>query len=97
MAITSMVLGIVGVVGGYMCLGLMFPVAAVILGHIAYSNISKHPTELTGKGFAIAGFTTGYVGLLLGIIIALMFGTLAAGMATFLEAMNQAMGQGARP
>jgi competence protein ComGC len=70
MAITSMILGILGVVLAIMCVGVLFAIPAVILGHIAASKINRSGGALIGKGFAIAGFVTGYctLGLMLLLI-----------------------------
>ncbi len=89
MAIASMVVGIVGIVGGWMCCGIILPILAIILGHISFAQIQRTPDRLTGKGLAIAGFTTGYVGLILGIIISLLLGTLGASMTAILSEFNK--------
>jgi hypothetical protein len=56
MAIGSLVSGI---------FSLFFPaaIAAVVLGHIARSNIRKSAGRLTGNGIALAGLILGYLGL----------------------------------
>jgi hypothetical protein len=61
MAIASLVLGILSV----MCFGIVAGLPAIILGHIAYSRSRKHPDTYGGRELAIAGFVTGYVGVLL--------------------------------
>ena len=85
MAIASMVLGIIGVFGGWFCSGPLFPFLAIIFGHIAFSKISKNPTLYSGKWMAIAGFTMGYAGIL---IWAIVYMTLKDSMAD----MNRIMG-----
>ena len=52
--------------------------AAIITGHIALSQIKK--TGEQGRGLAIAGLIIGYVGLVVGIIIAIVW-TIAIGAA----------------
>jgi len=94
MAIASMVIGILGIAGGWMCCGIILPIVAIILGHISFSQIQRRPSELTGKGLAIAGFTLGYVGLLFGLIAAFAFGTFAATMSAVTNEMNRTLGQG---
>ena len=74
LAVASLVMGVLGVFGGWLCCGLIFPLLAIVFGHIAYSQINKHPNILSGKGMAIAGFILGYVGLFLSIIIGIAFG-----------------------
>ena len=60
-----------------MCCGLLFSILAIILGHVAYCNEQRSPDQYAGKRMAIAGFTTGYVGLLMGIVC--VFGTWCLG------------------
>ena len=45
--------------------------AAVITGHIALSQIKR--TGEKGRGLAIAGLVLGYLGMIAGIIVALIF------------------------
>ena len=56
MAIGSLVSGI---------FSLFFPaaIAAIVLGHIARSNIRKSAGRITGDGMALAGLILGYLGL----------------------------------
>jgi hypothetical protein len=64
LAITSLVLGILGIV--VFCLGpIFFAIPAIICGHIAHSKIKNSGGQLTGAGVAIGGFVTGYVSLAL--------------------------------
>ncbi|XVQ10965.1 DUF4190 domain-containing protein [Spirillospora sp. CA-255316] len=63
MAITSMVLGIIGVVT---CGGVLFSVGAIIFGHVAQSQIRR--TGEQGNGMAVAGLVLGYIFALLGLI-----------------------------
>ena len=78
LSIASLVMGILGVLCGWMCCGLIFPILAIVFGHIAHAQINRQPTVLTGKGMAITGFILGYVSLVLSIIIGLAFGIFAA-------------------
>jgi hypothetical protein len=57
LALTSMILG----VSSFACLITSIP--AIICGHIASSQIKKSDGRITGKGFAIAGLITGYLGI----------------------------------
>lgn len=84
LALASMILGILGITVG-LCL-LFFPVMpilAVIFGHIGLGQIRT--TGAPGRGFAIAGLVTGYVGIALAIlgIIATAIGTFTSPMPTF--------------
>jgi hypothetical protein len=56
LAIWSFVLSIVSLV----CCGFIIGIPAVIMGHLALSNIRKTPS-LGGRGLAIAGLVIGYV------------------------------------
>lgn len=72
MAVASLVLGIVSVLGGAI---LLIPtVLAIVFGHISLSRIRKDP-KLTGSGIATAGLVLGYVSIVFGIVMA---GLLAA-------------------
>lgn len=72
LAIASLVLGIISLMGGAI---LLLPtILAIVFGHVAHSRIKKDP-KLGGSGIAIAGLVTGYVSILFGIFTA---GLLAA-------------------
>lgn len=53
-------------------LGILFSIAALILGIIAVTKISKNQETLKGQGMAIAGIVLGAVGIVLIPIIALL-------------------------
>jgi len=78
LAIASLVLGILSVV--FFCAWFfpVMPILAVIFGHIALSQIRKQGTG--GRGFAIAGLVTGYIGLAITVvlIILMIFGTVTS-------------------
>ncbi|MBO1268033.1 DUF4190 domain-containing protein [Arthrobacter cavernae] len=60
LSIAAMICGIVGLVtGGFLILP---QIAAVILGHI---GMKKEPA---GRGFALTGLITGYIGILFGLL-----------------------------
>lgn len=61
LAIGSMVCGIVGLMLCYFNGLLALP--AVICGHLAIKQIDKSMTPIGGRGMAIAGLVTGYIGL----------------------------------
>jgi len=71
-------MGILGVLIGWSCCGLVFPILAIIFGHIAYSQVNQMPTALTGKGMAITGFILGYISLVISLVIGLAFGVFSA-------------------
>jgi type IV pilus assembly protein PilA len=58
-ATASLVLGILSLV----CFSLLAGIPAVILGHIAKSNIRKSGGRLTGDGKATAGLVMGYISI----------------------------------
>ena len=68
LSIASLVFGIVGVIS---CFGI-FGIPAVIMGHMAMSQIANSPVPMVGRGMAIAGLICGYVGILItvGIVTA---------------------------
>lgn len=84
LALTSMILGILGITVG-ICL-LFFPVLpilAVVFGHIGLTQTRK--TGAPGRGYAISGLVTGYIGIALAILwlIATIIGTFTSPMPTF--------------
>ena len=72
-AIASLVLGCLG----FLTCGLT-AIPAVICGHLALSSIGKSGGRLTGGGLAIGGLVTGYLTILLPLIVGI---PLLAGMA----------------
>lgn len=65
LAIWSLVLGIVGL----LCLPLIPAIIAVICGHKALSAVRRSQGMLTGRGLAIAGLVTGYIGLVASVVL----------------------------
>ncbi|MEO8367122.1 MAG: DUF4190 domain-containing protein [Pseudoxanthomonas sp.] len=47
-----------------LCFGLFAGIPAIILGHIAHLKIRREPQKYKGAGFAITGFTLGYLSIL---------------------------------
>ena len=66
LSITAMILGILGIVGSFMG-GFLLSIGAVIFGHI---GLRKEPA---GRGMAIAGLVTGYIGVGLGVVFVVGF------------------------
>ena len=59
-AITSLVLGIVGLLTFWLCgLGLLCAIPAVICGHIGYARVKKSGGTLAGGRLAMAGLILG--------------------------------------
>lgn len=69
-AITSMVLGIIAVLTCYF--GIILGTVAVIFGHISLGKMKRDP-NIGGKGMAIAGLATGYVGIAASIVTGIFF------------------------
>lgn len=77
LAVAGFVMGLIGVVGGWMCCGLIFSILAIVFGHIGHAQVNSNPVELTGRGLAITGFVLGYVSLVGSIIVIFVFGLFA--------------------
>lgn len=60
-ALASLIFGILSV----LCLGVFAGIPAVILGHMAKSNIAKSMGRLKGEGMALAGLIMGYISIVL--------------------------------
>ena len=78
LAVASLCLGI----GSWVLLPFVGAIAAVILGHMARTEIAKNPSQIEGDGLAIGGLVTGYANLALscigGLIFLLVFGGIFA-------------------
>lgn len=75
MAITALVLGIVGFIFSWFVFGGIFALVGLVLGIIA---LMKTKTGGGGKGFAIAGIVLGSIGLVISILIMIFFGWIFA-------------------
>lgn len=62
LSIVSLVLGVVGVIASVFAVGLLFALAAVIVGHLALRR------EPAARGMALAGLATGYAGLAISVV-----------------------------
>ena len=71
LAIAAMVVGIISVTVGWLCLGPIPGIAAIIMGGVALSQIKKAPDRVGGKPMAVVGVVTGSVTVLIyaGIMI----------------------------
>jgi type II secretory pathway pseudopilin PulG len=70
LSIWSLVLGIISIVGCSVG-GFLAGIPAVICGHVGMSRIKRDPS-LDGKGMALAGLITGYIGMLV-LVPAILF------------------------
>jgi hypothetical protein len=78
-AIISLIAGILGFV---QILPVIGPIAAVIAGHMAKSEIKKSGGMVTGNGMATTGLILGYVMIALGICLACIAVLAFAGLIT---------------
>jgi Domain of unknown function (DUF4190) len=78
-AVTSLVLGILGLVTGCCSFGL-FSVLAVIFGHVSLNETKNNMKA--GRGMGIAGLVMGYVALAPAVVLSIYF-VLGSGMAAF--------------
>jgi hypothetical protein len=78
LATAAMVIGIISVTVGWMCLGPIPGIAAIILGAVALSQIKKAPDRMGGKPMAVVGVITGsltvliYAGLMIFYVVVLI-------------------------
>lgn len=81
LAIGSLVCGILAIITCcFWPFGIVFIIAAVVLGHMALGKINADPARNGGKGMAKAGLITGYIGLLfflISLVLFLMFGRMS--------------------
>ncbi|HEX5702039.1 MAG TPA: DUF4190 domain-containing protein [Pyrinomonadaceae bacterium] len=79
LATASMVLGLLSVTIGWLCMGPMFAVAAIVLGAVSLSQMKKTPDRVGGKPMALIGVVTGglaIVGIIIFYIFVIIVGTL---------------------
>jgi hypothetical protein len=73
LAIASMCCGIAGIVFQMCYIGGFVGIAAVIMGHIALKKIKESEVPMAGKGMAIAGLITGYISIVLMVLVVCFF------------------------
>ena len=71
LSIASLVCGILAIVICY--LWAAFGIPAVICGHMSLKKIKNSPIPIAGKGMAIAGLVTGYIGIVLQLLMIVGF------------------------
>jgi len=71
---------VLGILSFTSCMGVICILPAIIMGHIAHARARRSPEKYGGSGMAIAGFVTGYVGIVVMILIlpAMLLPALAA-------------------
>lgn len=62
LSILSLVFGVVGLIASVFAVGLIFALAAVVLGHLALKR------EPAARSMAIAGLATGYAGIAISVV-----------------------------
>lgn len=67
LSIASLVCGVLAILASCMYIGFIFGIPGVICGHMSLKKIKKSPTPIQGKGMAIAGLVTGYIGTIISI------------------------------
>lgn len=74
MAVASLVLGILSIVGVVFCFtGLVLGPIAIVLGSMSRKRINESRGQLTGAGMASAGLITGIIGTAIGVLILALF------------------------
>lgn len=81
LAIASLVCGILAIISCYIW-GL-FGLPAVICGHMSMKKINNSHVPIQGKGMAIAGLVTGYIGIALQILVIIAIVFAAASSSTY--------------
>jgi competence protein ComGC len=92
LAISSLVLGILGIVLLVVCIGPLFAIPAIICGHIAYSRVKRSGGALKGEGIALGGLITGYVCLAVALVWIPMMAAIA--IPNFVKAREMAQKNG---
>ncbi|HEY2953184.1 MAG TPA: DUF4190 domain-containing protein [Verrucomicrobiae bacterium] len=77
LAVTSLVLGILGVIGCTILTG----IPAIITGHIAHSRAKREPGLFGGAGMALGGLIMGYLSFAMIPVVAIMAGLLLPALA----------------
>lgn len=65
LATASLIIGIISVTVGWLCLGPIPGIAAIILGAVALSQMKKYPDRVGGKQSAVIGIVTGSITVLI--------------------------------
>jgi len=69
MAVTSLVLGILAIIGSVIVLGAAAGIPAIVTGHVARNRARRWPDQYGGAGLAKAGFVMGYLSLILSALV----------------------------
>ncbi len=87
MAVASIVFGILAMLAITLFgpLAILFAVPAIVFGYLAQGRIGRSGGALSGASLAKAGMILGYVGMGLGMLMALFFVLVFAGMGVFMS------------
>jgi hypothetical protein len=69
LAVASLVLGIVAIIGSAMVLGIAAGIPAIVTGHVARGRARRFPDQYGGAGLAKAGFVMGYLSVVLSALV----------------------------
>ena len=75
MAVTGLILGLIGLMGGWLCCGPIFSVLGIVFSSVGLSQIKRDPSQQTGRGMAIAGLILSIIGLIALLILGMRLGT----------------------
>ena len=73
MAVTGLVMGIVGMTIGWLCCGPLFSILGIVFSSIGLSQINRDPARQAGKGIAVCGLVFSILGLLFVIGLGTLF------------------------
>jgi hypothetical protein len=71
-AIASLILGIIGLLGSFCFIGIPCAIAALITGYKARSSIDASGGRVGGRGLAIAGIVLGWIGIALNALFIIL-------------------------
>jgi hypothetical protein len=75
MAVTGLIFGLIGLMGGWLCCGPIFSVLGIVFSSVGLSQIKRDPSQQTGRGMAIAGLILSIIGLIALLILGMRLGT----------------------
>lgn len=73
LAVAAMIIGIISVTVGWLCLGPIPGIAAIILGVVALSQMKRNPERVGGLPLAWTGIITGSITVLIYVIIMIIY------------------------
>ena len=89
LAVSSLVCGILSLVVCCPFVGFVFGIPGVICGHLSLSRIKQSAGALLGRGLAVGGLVTGYIGIVLAFVYIPFF--LAIAIPNFQKARTTSM------